>query len=62
VLLERYAARERHPGHVDAERIDALREAVESGRHGPLDLPGRTISLDTSQAVDVEALAARIAG
>jgi predicted kinase len=62
VLLERYASRERHAGHVDAERIDALREAVESGRHGPLDLPGRTISLDTSQAVDVEALAARIAG
>jgi predicted kinase len=62
VLLERYAARERHPGHVDAERIDALREAVETGRHDPLDLPGETIRLDTSEPVDIEALAARIAG
>lgn len=32
VLLDRYAARERHPGHVDGERIDALRDAVETGR------------------------------
>ena len=37
VLLERYGSRERHPGHVDAERIDALAEAVRSGRHDPLD-------------------------
>src|SRR5262249_16389849 len=61
VLLERYAARERHPGHVDAERVDALREAVETGRHDPLELPGETISLDTSEPIDIDALAARIA-
>jgi predicted kinase len=62
VLLERYAARERHPGHVDAERLDALRQAVESGRHDPLDLPGETIRLDTSEPVEMASLAARIAG
>jgi len=59
-LLERYAARKRHPGHVDAERIGALREAVETGRHDPLDLPGETVCLDTSEPVDVESLAALI--
>ena len=53
VLLERYASRDRHPGHVDRERIDALRAAVESGRHDPLDLPGRTICLDTSAEVEI---------
>jgi predicted kinase len=53
VLLERYGKRERHPGHVDAERIDALREAVESGKHDPLDLPGETIRLDTSEQVAI---------
>lgn len=60
VLLERYAARERHPGHVDSERIEALREAVESGRHEPLDLPGERVRLDTSLDVDLDALAARV--
>jgi predicted kinase len=62
VLLDRYGNRERHPGHVDAERIDALREAVESGRHEPLALPGDTIRLDTSRPLDLEALIARVRG
>jgi predicted kinase len=53
-LLERYGRRERHPGHVDGERIAALREAVESGRHDPLALPGETILLDTSVPVDTD--------
>jgi predicted kinase len=57
VLVERYAARERHPGHVDGERIEALREAVESRRHEPLELPGKLIRVDTSGRVDVEAIA-----
>ena len=62
VLVERYGNRRRHPGHVDSERIDALREAVESGRHDPLDLPGDTIRLDTTEPVDIAALRSRIAG
>jgi predicted kinase len=61
VLVERYASRERHPGHVDSERIDALREAVESGRHDPLDLPGETIRIDTTGPVDLEAVVASVA-
>lgn len=59
-LVERYEERERHPGHVDAERVDALRAAVESGRHDPLELPGETIRLDTTQPVDMEALLPRV--
>jgi predicted kinase len=61
VLLDRYRSRERHPGHVDSERIDALREAVETGRHDPLDLPGETIRLDTSGEVDLAALGDHLA-
>lgn len=53
VLIERYGSRERHPGHVDSQRIDALREAVESGRHEPLDLSGETVRIDTNGPVDV---------
>jgi predicted kinase len=61
VLLERYRARNRHPGHVDSQRIEALQQAVESGRHAPLDLPGETIQLDTTQPVDLDALADSVA-
>jgi predicted kinase len=60
VLLERYGRRERHPGHVDSRRIDALRDAVESGRHDPLDLPGETIRLDTSHEVELDDVLARV--
>ena len=60
VLLERYGTRERHPGHVDSERIEALRKAVETGRHDPLDLPGKTISVDTSRQVDLAQLEASV--
>jgi predicted kinase len=59
LLLERYRSRERHPGHVDGERVDGLRDAVESHRHDPLDLPGELIRIDTSEPVDVAALADR---
>jgi len=60
VLLERYEHRDRHPGHRDAERIEALREAVETGRHEPLDLPGETIRVETTDPTDFEALVARL--
>jgi predicted kinase len=61
VLLKRYASRRRHPGHVDSERIEALREAVDSGRHDPLELPGAMIQIDTRSAFDLADLAERIA-
>jgi predicted kinase len=60
VLVERYGSRVRHPGHVDSERIDALREAVQTGRHNPLELPGETIRIDTTKPVDLAALAERV--
>jgi len=61
VLVDRYDARERHPGHVDAERVEALREAVQTGRHDPLDLPGETIRLETTCPVDFASVAKRVA-
>jgi predicted kinase len=60
VLLQRYGQRDRHPGHVDTERIDALRAAVETGRHDPLDLPGETIRVETNHPLDIEAILARV--
>jgi predicted kinase len=60
VLVERYRGRERHPGHVDSERLDALRDAVDAGRHEPLDLPGEMVRLDTTQQLDLDALAERL--
>jgi predicted kinase len=57
VLLDRYGSRERHPGHVDSERIEALRDAVDTGRHDPLHLPGEMIQIDTTQLVDFAGLA-----
>ncbi|HKN63859.1 MAG TPA: ATP-binding protein [Gaiellaceae bacterium] len=60
VLVERYAGRERHPGHVDSERIGALREAVETGRHGPLHLPGETVRIDTTRPLPLAGLVQRL--
>jgi predicted kinase len=61
VLLERYASRGRHPGHVDNERIGAVRELIEDGSYEPLDLPGETIRIDTSRSIDLGTLAERVA-
>jgi hypothetical protein len=61
LLVERYGSRTRHPGHIDHERGQALRDAVESGRHEPLSLPGEIIRLDTSRPVDFERLTSRVA-
>jgi predicted kinase len=60
VLVERYRSRERHPGHVDSERIDAVRSAVETGRHEPLELPGQAIRLDTAEPVNLARIAEQI--
>lgn len=60
VLIERYAARERHPGHHDAEKIDELPARFESNAHAPLRVDGELVLLDTAQPVDLEALAERL--
>lgn len=60
VLLSRYSARERHPGHLG----DAVLPEIEVGVAGrgwePLDLPGVRVALDTAQPVDVVALVTRL--
>jgi predicted kinase len=60
VLLERYAARDRHPGHNDDEKIKELPARHESGAHAPLDVPGELIRLDTAEPVDLAAVADRL--
>jgi predicted kinase len=60
VVLERYAARARHPGHLDAEIVDELRARLASHEWRPLDLGGTIIELDTTEPVDVAALAERV--
>jgi len=60
VLIDRYASRSRHAGHQDAEKIKELPARFESGAHSPLRLPGELIQLDTTEAVDLDALAGRL--
>jgi predicted kinase len=60
VLLERYANRARHPGHLDDERAAELRERFETGLHAPLALAGELIEVDTTGAVDAAELAEKI--
>ena len=60
-LIARYEGRTgRHPGHLDRDRVGELRLRFEEGTHAPLDLPGELIEVDTSAAVDADALAERI--
>ncbi len=60
VLLDRYANRSRHAGHHDAQKIKELPARYESGAHDALRLRGDLIELDTTQPVDLDALADRV--
>lgn len=62
ILSERYANRSRHAGHHDGEKIGELPARFESGVHDALNLPGDLTELDTTQPVDLDALADRISG
>lgn len=62
VLLDRYASRSRHVGHQDAEKIKELPARFESGVHDALRLQGDLVELDTTQPVDLDALAERVGG
>lgn len=57
VLVSRYPDRPRHPGHHDAEKVLLLRERFENSVHGPLDLAGEVIEVDTSTGVRVSMIA-----
>jgi glucokinase len=61
VVLDRYARRARHPGHLDGEILAELRQRLAEDEWKPLDLVGTVIELDTSGSVDVEGLAAMLA-
>jgi predicted kinase len=60
VLIERYLARDRHPGHLDRERVEEVRASIRAGRHRALELDASTFRLDTSRHVDVAGLASSI--
>jgi len=59
-ILDRYGNRSRHPVHHDAEKIKELPARFESGVHSALALEGELIGLDTTEPVDLDALAERI--
>jgi len=60
VVLQRYGNRSRHAGHHDGEKIKELPARFESGAHSPLTLQGELIQLDTTEPVELDALAERI--
>ena len=60
VILERYAGRVRHPGHLDDQIVDELRGRLGRREWKPLDLGGTLIELDTTEPVKARALAGRI--
>ena len=60
VLVSRYTDRPRHPGHHDAQKVLLLRARFENSVHGPLDLVGEVIEVDTSSRVPTRAIAAGI--
>jgi hypothetical protein len=60
VLLERYAARTRHPGHLGETALPEIEVGLAGGGWEPLALDGELVRLDTTQAVDVPSLTARM--
>jgi predicted kinase len=62
VLLDRFARRRRHPGHVDEVVVEEMRAGATFLRSSPLDIAGELIELDTAEAVDLVSLADRVRG
>jgi predicted kinase len=60
VVLERYARRRRHPGHLDETILEELPASLAANTWRPLELGGETIVVDTRAPVDVEALVRRL--
>jgi predicted kinase len=61
-LVERYSSRApRHPGHLDAERVDELRARHASGLNGPLQLDNELLELDTTLSSPDELVSAVVA-
>jgi predicted kinase len=60
IVLGRYRARTRHPGHLDDEIEHEVAQALRLGRHAPLDLPGELLRVDTSRSVDAQGVARQV--
>ncbi len=50
----RHAAGARHPGHGDADFGAEFAAQLEGGLYGPLELPGETLALDTTEMQTVD--------
>lgn len=53
VIVERYAARDRHPAHLDEHVLLTLAERLEHDRE-PLDIAGPTLTIDTTDFAAVD--------
>jgi hypothetical protein len=60
LLLERYAGRPRHPGHVDEVTIAEVAPRIRAGEWRPLALDGPLLELASSRPLVLPALAAAI--
>lgn len=64
VASRRFTARRRHPGHLDPDltpaEVDARVAHLEDTYTGPLRLGGPLLTVDTTRAVDIDALHVRI--
>ncbi len=60
VLLDRYARRERHPGHNHAVKRVTLGERLKAAEWRPLELKGELIVVDTSTPIDIVSVVRRI--
>ena len=62
VLFARYANRQRHPGHADADRLEEIRERLLSDQYR-LELAGATVLVDTTtdERVNYDAIRAAVA-
>ena len=59
VVIERYAARSRHSGHLDTVILDELRAGQHEDQWSPLPLAGELLEVDVA-AEDLEAVVARV--
>lgn len=64
VAAQRFTARRRHPGHLDPEpsasEVATRVAPVERAFRGPLHLGGPLLTVDTTRAVDLDALTGRL--
>jgi RNase adaptor protein for sRNA GlmZ degradation len=54
ILLERYEARARHPGHVDTAVLEELRRGEHDEQFRPMPLDGELVELDTTSGAEIE--------